>query len=393
MIGLTPDEARSCLNKMIAVLKKILKPKYEPFNHLEIKADYLLHNWQYLKSLQPEAMLFPVLKSNAYGHGLAQVCQILNRTDAKMVAVDSYPEAQIVYRNFSGQVLILSEMPVNVYQYAKLSRTEFIIYNENTLRHIARFGRRARVHLFYNTGMNREGIQDLESFLKRNKKYLDRVEITGFCSHLASADQESTLNAQQEGKFLKGLSILRRAGYSPGHIHLGNSAGLFKLHNSALTAFRPGLSFYGYSPFSQDNALTRPLRPALELYSKIINLEEISTGQTVSYNEDFKADKELTIGLMPFGYYEGLDRRLSNQAKVLILSGKNSFFAPVAGRICMNLTCLNLGENKANIGDKVQIISSDILAKNSLSSLAIKANTIIYDLLVGLEANIRREVV
>jgi len=378
---------------MIAVFKKILKPKYEPFNHLEIRADNLLYNWQYLKSLQPTATLFPVLKSNAYGHGLAQVCQILNRTDTKMVAVDSYPEVQTVYRNFSGQVLILNEMPLKVYRYTKLSRTEFIIYNENTLRYISRFGRRARIHLFYNTGMNREGIQDLESFLKRNKKYLDQVKITGFCSHLASADEESSFNTQQENKFLKGLSILQQAGYFPQYVHLGNSAGLFKLHNPALTAFRPGLSFYGYSPFSQDNALTRPLRPALELYSKIINLEEISSGQTVSYNEDFKADKNLTIGLIPFGYYEGLDRRLSNQAEVLVISEQNNFFAPLAGRICMNLTCLNLGENKVNIGDKVQIISSDAAAKNSLSSLATTANTVIYDLLVGLQANIRREVI
>lgn len=384
---------------MIDFLRQLLKPKYETLNRLEIKAENLLANYKYLCSLQPLAAMFPVLKSNAYGHGLKEVCQILNSAAVPMVAVDSYPEAQIVYRYFKGQVLILGEMPLQAYDYCLLKRTEFVVYNSATLKYLTRFGRKARIHLFINSGMNREGLQNFPDFLAKYKKYLDQVTVNGLCSHLASADTDSALNKEQETKFLEALATLRAAGFFPRWVHLGNSAAIFTLANKELTAFRPGLAFYGYDPFAGQEgrehflAQTKALRPALEVYSRLVAVQDIAAGETVSYNETYRTACATKIGVMPFGYFEGLDRRWSNRARFLVRPNGSSFWAPVAGRICMNLSCLDLGSQKVALGEEVQLVSHAASNPNSIANLAVLNETAIYEVLIRFQANIKRNIV
>jgi alanine racemase len=377
---------------MLNFFRQLFKPKYETLNLVEIKAANLIANYNYLKSCQPTAEIFPVLKANAYGHGLKEVCQILNATDALMVAVDSYPEAQIVYRYFRKNVLILGEMPLKAYTYCRWKRTEVVVYNENTLRYLARFGQRVRVHLFVNSGMNREGIKDLDAFIARNKKYLEKVSVAGLCSHLASADEDSDLNRRQEENFLASLNSLRAAGFFPRWVHLGNSAGVFTLNNKLLTAYRPGLAFYGYHPLPEKNR-NSVLRPALQVFSHVVSLQPLEPGESVSYNETYHVKNSTTIAIIPFGYFEGLERRWSGRAKFLVSGSAGNFWAPIVGRICMNLACLDIGRQAIQIGARVQIIAADPEADNSLLNLAKLSEAIPYEILVKLQANIRRKVV
>ncbi len=378
---------------MMHFLRKLIKPKYETLNVIEVDAAKLSANFHYLESLQPEAAIFPVLKSNAYGHGLKEVCRILNKVKPALVVVDSYPEAQIAYRHFRGKVLILSEMPQRAYDYCKLGRTEFVIYNEATLRYLARYGQRVHIHLFVNSGMNREGIKDMNAFILKNKEYLGKVEVSGLCSHLASADQESGLNQEQEDNFFKALEILKEAGFNPPWVHLGNSAAIFTAKNNKLTAYRPGLAFYGYSPFSDGRENESSLQPALEVFSHIVSLQELKVLESVSYNATYRASQATNIGTIPFGYFEGLDRRLSNRAQFLVQAKNNYFWARVAGTVCMNLTCLEFGQNKPKIGDIVQVVSAKREDLNSIFNLAALCETIPYEFLVKLQASTRREII
>lgn len=377
---------------MMHIIRQLFRPKYETLNRIEIDAAKIVANFNYLKELQKEAEIFPVLKSNAYGHGLKEVTAILNKTSAKMVVVDSYPEAQLVYRFFKGRVLILGEMPLGAYRYAKFKRTEFVVYNEATLRFLSRFGKKVKVHLFFNSGMNREGIKDINKFIADNKVYLDKVEVAGLCSHLASADSRSIMNSVQENNFLSALDALRAAGYFPRWIHLGNSASIFWSDNKLLTAFRPGLALYGYDPFVDGEETAIPLRPALEAFSRLVSVQDLVPNESVSYNETYRSSKPVRIATIPFGYYEGLDRRLSNRAEFLV-SGHERFFAQVAGRICMNLTSLDVEQHNVQVGDEVQVISSDPGAVNSIANLAGIMETIPYEFLVKLQPNIRRLVI
>ena len=385
---------------MLNLIRKIIKPKYNTLNEIEINSKNILHNLDYLQSLQEQAEIFPVLKSNAYGHGLKEICQILNKTNTKIVAVDSFPEAQIVYKYFSGRVLILGEMPLKAYNYCKLKRTEFIVYNQETLKYLSRYGKKVKIHLFLNSGMNREGIDDLDLFIKENKKYIDKVEINGFCSHLAEADNSSSdFNQEQEKRFVDGLETLHRNKIYPKWIHLGNSAGVFILKNKIFNAFRPGIAFYGYNPFpeSDQNFLkANALKPALSLYSTIIAKHRLKKGSKASYNNSFLAEEDCSIAVIPFGYFEGLDRRFSKCIKFLFKENKRKneyFWVKIAGNVCMNLSCINFLNKDFNIGDKIQIISDIKDMDNSIEKLSKKINIINYELLINLNQSIKRRII
>jgi alanine racemase len=381
---------------MINRLKKIIKPKYETLNKIKIKRSAIVHNFKILQKEQPQAVIFPVLKSNAYGHGLKEICEILNDTEAPMVALDSFPEAQVAYKYFKKRILILGEMLSDAYSYCKLNRTDFCVYNSDSLKALAKLGR-ARIHLFVNSGMNREGIQDLTAFLLENKQLLKKVKVVGLCSHLSSAENATGLqNKKQLNLFLKNLDILAANGYYPEYVHLGNSAAIFTLHDKRLNAFRSGLALYGYNPLnSYDEAYqaASALKPALTLTSTIVSLQSLEVGDPVSYNESYRAQSATKIAVIPFGYYEGLNRELSNKAKFIWQKNGEQFLLPVAGKVCMNLCCLEANGFSVKIGDKVEVISSNPQAENSVVNLAKLSGQIPYDFLVKIQANIRREIV
>ncbi|MCK9439146.1 MAG: alanine racemase [Patescibacteria group bacterium] len=385
---------------MLNLIRKIIKPKYKTLNQIEINSKNILHNLEYIQSLQEQAEIFPVLKSNAYGHGLKEICHILKKTNIKMVAVDSFPEAQVVYKYFPGKVLILGEMPLKAYSYCKLKRTEFIVYNKETLKYLSRYGKKAKIHLFFNSGMNREGIDDLDFFIDDNKKYLNKVEISGFCSHLAEADDNSSsFNQEQEKRFTDALETLHRSKIYPKWIHLGNSAGVFVLNNKIFNAFRPGIAFYGYNPFlKEDKNFSKAsfLRPALSLYSTIIAKHKVKKGSKVSYSNSFVAEDDCNIAVIPFGYFEGLDRRFSGCIKFLFNKNKDKneiFWVKIAGNVCMNLCCINFLNKDFNVGDRVQIFSDNNDMDNSIQNLSNKINIISYELLSGLNHSIKRKII
>ncbi|MEI6835824.1 MAG: alanine racemase [Candidatus Falkowbacteria bacterium] len=380
---------------MINKLKQFIKPRYQTLNEIRIGRQQILDNYKVLEASQPQAAIFPVLKSNAYGHGLKELCLILNDSRAPFVIVDSFPEAQIVYHYFKRKVLILGEMPAKAYSYCNLKRSEFCIYNKESLSALAELGR-ARVHLFVNSGMNREGIKDLESFLMENAELLKRVEITGLCSHLAASEEVSNLNHQQLEKFLDDLNILRSKGFNPKWVHLGNSAAIFSFNHPALTAYRSGLALYGYSPYGEDSVYfskTSNLKPALRLSSTVVSLQSLRVNDVVSYNGTYQAQAEGKIAVIPFGYYEGLNRGLSNLASLIWEKSGRREYLKIAGRICMNLCCLAVGDLDVKIGDEIEIISGNNLDKNSLNNLSKISGHIPYELLVGLQSNIRRIIV
>lgn len=379
---------------MINKLKQLFKPKYRTLNILEIKKQSILDNYKLLQDNQPQAAIFPVLKSNAYGHGLKEICTILNGSAAPFVVVDSFPEAQIAHRYFKKKILILGEMPAKVYSYCDFKRSEFCIYNRESLEALARLGQ-AKVHLFINSGMNREGIKDIKKFLEDNKDLLSKVEVSGFCSHLAASEASDGTTEKQLEKFLSDLEILKSEGYNPRWVHLGNSAAIFSLHNEKLTAFRSGLSLYGYNPFAEDSVDFKAdgLEPALRLSSTVVSIQDLDAGDKVSYNGIYQAGSKGKVAVIPFGYYEGLDRGLSNMASLVWEEAGKRHYLKIAGKICMNLCCLEINDLNVKIGDRIEIVSWNKEDLNSLENLAKISGRITYELLVRFQANIRRIIV
>lgn len=148
---------------------------------------------------------------------------------------------------------------------------------------------------------------------------------------------------------------------------------------------RLGLSLYGVS-----SALPG-LKPALSVTSTVVGVRELNPGDSVSYNHTFTATKKMRLGVVPFGYYEGLPRSLSNVGFMQVAG----VTCPIVGRVCMNYTLIDLSNvaGPVNVGDEVVVYSSDPTASNSFQTQAERAGTIPYELMVRLAESIRRVVV
>jgi alanine racemase len=154
------------------------------------------------------------------------------------------------------------------------------------------------------------------------------------------------------------------------------------------------LGFYGYSPFNQSVKLGRSqqkkLTPALDFKTHLIQIKKIQKGDQVSYGGTFLAPKDMTIGILPAGYNEGIDRGLSNRGLVTI----KNIPCQILGRVCMNLTMVDVSNVPgASVGDEVTIYSSNNAHKNTIKKLAKLANTIPYVLLCHLSESAKRTLV
>ncbi len=361
---------------------------YQPLNLIEISKNNLLNNYKYLSSLNSKIKVAPVLKSNAYGHGLIPVAMSLDSADCPFFCVDSIYEAyELLKAKIKTPILIMGYLDPNNLKVKKLPFS-YALWDLKLAESININQPEASVHLFIDSGMHREGVQlkDLPEFLTKLKKY--HLKIDGVMSHFASVrNEKDPLYLSQLENFKRGLEVCKREGINPRWRHIAASDGLLKGNLKNLSKItnmaRAGLAFYG---ISENNNL----KPALIFKTKIVQMKKIKKGDLVGYDGVFTASKDMTIGILPAGYNDGIDRRLSNKGIVKI----DDKFCKILGRVSMNLCTIDLSYvNKPQIGTDV-IIYSDILDdKNSILNAAKLINTISYELLVQLTATTRRIII
>lgn len=232
------------------------------------------------------------------------------------------------------------------------------------------------VHMKLNTGMNRMGFESLDKIIEAASLVGLRVE--GLMSHFADADlADRTFTSSQLELFNSAITELKNKGHSP-LCHMANSAAALSIPEAGFDAVRPGIALYGASPFS-DNEMG--LRPVMGVKAPVILLRRVKKGQTISYGRIFRAERETLAAVIAAGYADGLPRSLSNNAQ-FILGGKR---APVAGRICMDLTVLDAtGIEGVTEGMEAVILGREGNESITAWELALKAGTIPYEILTGL---------
>ncbi len=373
---------------MIDQILRVFKRDYQTLNKIEISKENLLSNFKYLSSLNEQApssrskkvKIAPVLKSNAYGHGLTEVARILAESNISskipFVCVDSLYEAyELSKAKIKTPILIMGYTDPENFKVKKLPFS-FAVFDIESAKILNECQKGSNVHIFVDTGMNREGISlaELPKFLEQLKK-LTNIKIEGLMSHLASADDVSdSLNKVQIKNFKKALEILKKHGFKPKWIHLLNSDGL--LNSDIGNLARVGLALYGISRDPN-------LKPVLSLKTKIIQIKRLNTGNRVGYGGTFTAKKPMTLGVLPLGYYDGVDRRLSNKGFVQI----NKLRCPIIGNVSMNITTIDLSKiRNPYIGQEVNIYPS-------IETAAKISKTIPYDILASLSASTKRVIV
>jgi alanine racemase len=375
----------------MATMRIPFKGKYRTLNTVQVSAASLRENLDLYRKLAPQKKVCPVLKANAYGHGLTEVAQILDPEKPEFFVVDSLHEAyQLKKAGIKSKILILGyTFPENLLR--KRLPFHFAVSDLGTAEALSKY--KAKVHLKIDTGMNRMGFSmtNLPSALEEIKKL--KIEVVGILSHLADADNthDASYTKQQFRKFEEAVGMVRAAGFEPDHIHVEQSAGA--LYEGDFNMVRLGIGLYGVSPFTENDVRAEELmglKPVMRFESTLVGVRDLAKGDRVSYSGTFVADRDMKIGMIPVGYYEALPWSLSNKG-VLEVKGT---LCPIVGRICMNYTMVDLtGVAGPEIGDRVVVYADSNEAKNSISNTARLAGCIPYELMTRVISGMRREVV
>jgi alanine racemase len=377
-------------------LKQIQNTDYQPLNRIEVSQRRILHNVNLIQEQHPDCGVMPVLKGNAYGHGLELIAEILNRTKGEYVAVDGYFEAAKIKYITTKRILVMGYiLPGNV-ELLDSKRCSFVVQDIAGLRAFAGLRRPVRIHLELNTGMNRLGLQpkELASYLEELKKH-PQLQLEGVMSHLADADNEmdDSFTDRQVAVFDAQVEKILTAGFRPKLIHIAQTAGGAKARSKYANTLRIGIGMYGISPLlvtDEYQQLFANLQPALELKSTIIKVLDLQKGDTVSYNCTYVAPKSMRIGVLPLGFYEGVPRALSNKGGVVTPGGA---VLPVVGRICMNHTMIDISNTDLRVMDEVTVISHDSQSPTSVQGMQAEYGLFTYTTLVGLSDSVHREIV
>lgn len=393
-----------------------------PTTRAEISRSRLLRNFERLRALArgesgaEHCDLLAVVKADAYGHGISLCAPWLVEGGAEWLGVTSAEEG-VALRKICPQVRILvmrgplHEEPNQLLD-AKLVPTVWDLEHLDLLQAAARRRQVADasipVHLEIDTGMSRQGLSykapDIDAFLDRLRA-VPALQLDGVYTHFASPENlDSDQNSQQISRFQQAVEHVGAAGFRPRWIHAGNSSSVLCQQSAgelAATATkmgarymgRPGIALYGHSsPFTGQQANIAEvkrarLEPVLGWKTAIASLRTVQAGTEVGYNATFVAPQKMRLALLPVGYADGLNRKLSNRGHVLVRGRR----APIVGRVSMDLTVVDVTHvTDAEIGDEAVILGEQNELRVTADDHALWAETIPYEILCGIGARVPR---
>jgi alanine racemase len=340
--------------------------------------------------MNPNCRLMAVVKANAYGHGLDRVAPVL-ASEADWFGVNSLEEAIVLERlNLDRPISLLGyTAPGNA---AEIVRRGFrqVVFRVESAKALSaaaeRLGRKAIVHIKVETGTHRLGVPlaELGDFL-RTVTGLRGLDIEGMYTHFANI--EDTLDPSfaqlQLRRFHDGLRIAKEAGVEPRIIHTSASAGALLYPETHFSMVRVGIGLYGIWPSRETRLAARErkrevdLRPVLTWKTRIAQLKTVAAGDFVGYGLTYRASRNLRLAVIPVGYYDGYDRKLSNGGRALV-RGRS---VPVVGRVAMNMTMLDVTDTDASEDDEVVLVGRQGEAEITADELAEKTGTIAYETL------------
>ncbi|AZQ43192.1 alanine racemase [Nonlabens ponticola] len=357
---------------------------------LEVNLKALEHNFNYLKSqLDPGVLFMAVVKANAYGHGIIEISKKLQELGTDYFAV-AYTEEAIELRDTGITKPILVLHPQSHTLVDCIQRcVEPVIYSVDMLDNILAFAKAESqknypIHLEFNTGLNRIGIEleEIDQVLELLSN-TDAVKVRGVQSHLAASEDhdEREFTESQLDAFEKVTQQLEeKLGYKFLK-HTDNTSGILNYKAGHHSMVRSGIGLYGYG---NDLEHDKHLMPVGSLKSQVSQLREVKKGASISYNRSHKATTDMKIAVIALGHGDGINRIYGyGNAQVKI----NGSWAPTLGIICMDMFMVDVTDIDCKVGDEVIIFDE----KHTARDLAENAGTISYELLTGIQKRVQRE--
>ncbi len=340
---------------------------HEPLVKVSISRANLIDNLNAYKKRYPDLAFAPVLKSNAYGHGLVVIAQLLDTEKVSFFMVDSFYEARTLRRNdVRTKIVVMGYVRPEEIATSRLRGTEYALVDIEQLRQLTKIARKpVRVHMKIDTGMHRHGIlpeqlPEASTLLHSNKN----LRLVGVGSHFADADNPDPEHTLQQISLWN--TVVKKLEYEFPTIeyrHIAATKGVPLSAEANANVARLGIGLYGFDTSPEGTTF---LKPVLEMSSGLSSIREIPPGDSVGYNATFTATRPMRIATVPVGYFEGVDRRLSNKGSMLVHGKK----CPIVGRVSMNMSSLDVTNvPEATQGDRVVVISRDPQDPNSIENI------------------------
>jgi len=354
----------------------------------EIDLDALSHNLYEVKKRSGSRLIIPIVKANAYGHGLLDVSRHLVTSHGVRMLGVAFVEEAIELRDGGIRVPILVLFEREAIEASIKYNLTLTIFDLKTAKRLSRAARReglpVPVHIKVDTGMGRVGI-GLEGAEKTIAEIagLKNIRLEGLMSHLSEADlMDRDFTLYQIGRFKALVNSLKRKGIRFRYLHIANSAGILRFRESYLNAVRPGIMLYGYGCSDDDG-----LRPVLSLRCRILHLKRVPPGTPISYGRAFITRRRSVIATLPIGYADGYSRALSNCGEVLI----NGRRVPVVGRVCMDTLMVDVTDVPGVSPDSEVVLIGDSGGQRiTAKDIADKTGTIPYEVLTSIGQRVRR---
>jgi alanine racemase len=337
--------------------------------------------------------ILSMVKANGYGHGAPAIAKTLAAEGTDAFGVATVEEAiELRRHSITAPILVLTGVYLDQLELFFDHDLIAVAHDIDALQRlddaVARRGGSLNLHLKIDTGMGRIGFLPAEIDLwLRQLTQLKAVKFEGIFSHFSHAESvEGDYTRKQLEVFNNVIQYVRDKGIAPPLIHLANSAATITLPAAYFNMVRPGLMLYGVYPSPAMTARIS-LKPVLSWKTRILQLKKVPSNASISYGQTFTTKHDSLIATLPVGYADGYPRLLSNRGQALV-GGKR---APVAGRVCMDLTMLDVtGIGKIQQGDEVVLLGAQGNEIISADEMAAWADTISYEILTSIGARVPR---
>lgn len=365
----------------------IVRPTY-----VEVDLSRLTANYRAIEKAVAPAKVMPILKANAYGHGLVEIAQHVAALGAPYLGVAVLEEGILLRKaGIKTPILVMGGILGNqipLFLQHDLTLTAPSVDKLTQINAVAGAMRvQAKVHLKIDTGMERIGVHYYSADKLLNASFsCEHCEIEGIYSHFANADATDLTSARvQLKRFKQVLSLYEENRRITPMPHMANSAAILQLPESHFDMVRAGIILYGVYP-SPEVKRTVTLQPVLTWKSRVVYFKVVKPEHPVSYGYSWQGDHMVRVVTVPVGYGDGYFRRMSGQAQVIIRGKKY----PVIGHICMDQIMANIEWDTAYNDDEVILVGEANGESISCQDLARWAGTIPYEVLTNINTRVPR---
>lgn len=364
---------------------------------IDIDGAAVRHNYRQFIALAGKERVAPVLKSNAYGHGLEAVYRALAPESPPWLCVNYVAEAAALRSfGYDGRILVVGPAVPREIARAEGLRAEIVVGNQEVLQAWKEAPRRGKIHIKIDTGMSRQGFQpdDAQAVATGLAPFKD--QIAGVCTHFANVEDvtDQTYSAQQLLAFERAWNAFTALGIKPLK-HAASSASSLLMESARFDLDRIGISLYGVWPspvtrvsYLQINAKLVELKPVLSWRAEVSTVKPVASGQFIGYGCTYRALRAMRVAVLPVGYYEGYPRIAGEHASYVLIRGQR---CPIVGRICMNMMMVDTSHvDHVKVGDVATLIGTDGDETVHAQDVATWSQTIHYELLARLNQEIPR---